>query len=83
MDEREEIGKEYKRLNKIDSELEDDRDAESNVDADDDDYITEEMQRAKDAVVNKTDEFKAKDHEVQEAKEDYEKTTGKDLPEPE
>jgi len=83
VDEREELGREYKRLNDIDSRAEDDREREYGSDDGSDEYITEEMRRAKQALIDKTEEFKSKDHEVKEAKEAYEKMTGKTLPEPE
>jgi NADH-ubiquinone oxidoreductase chain 5 len=83
VDEREELGREYKRLNDIDSQAEDAREREYGSDDGSDEYITEEMRRAKQALIDKTEEFKSKDHEVKEAKEAYEKMTGKTLPEPE
>lgn len=82
--ERNQLGEEYKRLNEEDSRQEDEADDMDGYYSDgDEDYITDEMRRAKQALIDKTSEFKAKDYELRKAKEDYTNKTGKKLIEPE
>jgi len=65
--ERFKIGEEYKSVNDIHSEAQDgnDREAEDKAEAN---------------LIDKTKEFKAKDYEVRDAKENYKEASGKSLP---
>jgi hypothetical protein len=78
--ERKQLGEDYKRLNEEDSRREDeasDMDGYYSEGERAEYYITDEMRKAKQALMDKTLEFKAKDYELQKAKEDYTNTTGK------
>ncbi len=66
--ERSRVGEEYKKLNDIDSAAQDASDSDP-----------EEQLEANKNLVEKTDEFKSVDFEVQKYKHDFKKETGEDL----
>jgi hypothetical protein len=70
--ERSRVGEEYKKVNDIDSAAQDASDSDP-----------EEQLRAHKALLEKTDEFKSADFEVQKCKLDFKQETGQDLSESE